>query len=613
MCGFAFIGGHKDSYSSNIKEILTAIHHRGPDNSDFISQKGFSLGSCRLSIFDHSERGKMPMKDKTGKYYIVYNGEIYNFQELKKQFDISTVSGTDTEVLLELFIKLGRKSLDYLNGIFSFIIYDQKNNSLFGARDRLGVKPFFYYQNLREFIISSEIKGILTQKQHSNISDLNITQISTYLKTTFYDYSTSTFYKNIKQLPQAHYFEYDICKNKLKIARYWDLNFNKEASSKNIFEQFEYDLLNSFQLQLGSDTDIAVNISSGIDSKLMVKVLKKLNLRNVTYNSYYFASKEFSEKENLKEFARNEDIQVNFFKITPEDIIKNFDEVFLSQDEPFPGVPTIAKHLLIKRSSEKKTKVILEAQGGDDFAGGYKYIFPFYLLSLSREKKYIKYVKEFLNFMFKEKISPLNMLKFLNNSQKSFFNGGISADGSTAVENIFKKKLEVDSNFLDNLNKIDKKNFSHLKKIIYRDLFFCKLPRILRSCDRASMYSSKELRVPLLDHNIVEFFFNLEDDNIIRNGNLRYFYREFCKKKFNIKDSFVKKMYVSDPQTIWMKNELYDWAYDNLSCKSFKLGEFIDQKKLLISFEKFKNNRFIQNSNIYWQVINLQKLFSMQN
>jgi asparagine synthase (glutamine-hydrolysing) len=356
MCGFAFIGGHKDNYSSNIKEILSAIHHRGPDNTEFISEKGFSLGSCRLSIFDHSEKGKMPMKDKTGRYCIVYNGEIYNFQQLKKQFNISTISETDTEVLLELFIKLGRKSLDYLNGIFSFIIYDRKNNSLFGARDRLGVKPFFYYQNLREFIISSEIKGILTQKQNSNISDLNMTQVSTYLKTTFYDYGKSTFYKNIKQLPQGHYFEYDINKNIINIDRYWDLNFHKEASRKNIFDQFEYHLLNSFKLQLGSDTDIAVNISSGIDSKLMVRVLKKLNLRKVNYNSYYFDSKQFSEKENLEEFARSENIQVNFFKITPDDIIKNFNEVFLSQDEPFPGVPTIAKHLLIKRSSEKKNK-----------------------------------------------------------------------------------------------------------------------------------------------------------------------------------------------------------------------------------------------------------------
>ena len=428
MCGFAFIGGYKDNYSSNIKEILSAIHHRGPDNTEFISEKGFSLGSCRLSIFDHSEKGKMPMKDKTGRYCIVYNGEIYNFKQLKKQFNISTISETDTEVLLELFIKLGRKSLNYLNGIFSFVIYDRKNNSLFGARDRLGVKPFFYYQNLKEFIISSEIKGILTQKQNPNISDLNMTQVSTYLKTTFYDYGKSTFYKNIKQLPQGHYFEYDINKNIINIDRYWDLNFHKEASDKNIFDQFEYLLLNSFKLQLGSDTDIAVNISSGIDSKLMVRVLKKLNLRKVNYNSYYFDSKQFSEKENLEEFARSENIQVNFFKITPDDIIKNFNEVFLSQDEPFPGVPTIAKHLLIKRSSEKKTKVILEAQGGDDFAGGYKYIFPFYLLSLSREKKYIKYAKEFLSFMLKEKISIFNMLKFLENSQDSFFNGGISAD-----------------------------------------------------------------------------------------------------------------------------------------------------------------------------------------
>ena len=157
----------------------------------------------------------------------------------------------------------------------------------------------------------------------------------------------------------------------------------------------------------------------------------------------------------------------------------------------------------------------------------------------------------------------------IKSSESSFYEGGISAVGSKSnILNILKNNLKYNDELNKNLSSIDP-NLSNLKRIIYRDIFFCKLPRILRSCDRSSMAPGKELRVPLLDHNIVEFFFNLDDDQIINNGHLRYFYRKFCGKKLNLNNAYQIKKYVSDPQTVWLKNDLFDWAYEIFSSKNF--------------------------------------------
>ena len=612
MCGIALCYSNAKIDSEKIvKSIINTTKHRGPDNQDYTNFQNISLGSCRLSIFDLSENGNMPMKDRSGRYTIVYNGEIYNFKSLKKQFNLKTKTNTDTEVLLELYSIKKEECLKYLNGIFAFVIYDSNENSFFCARDHVGVKPFYYIKNNQDFIVSSEIKGLYKIFENK----FNIDKIKTYLTTSFYDYGESTFYKDIYQLQPGHYIKYIPKKNLFNISKYWDLEENSlshnqnESESKLIDEAYNL-IENSFNIQCQADVKIGLNVSSGIDSKLMLYFMNKINggQNDISANSYFFEEKEFNEKDELERISKKINWNVNFHKINSKDIINNFDNIFYSQEGPFPGIPTMAKSILIKKAYGTDQKVILEAQGGDDIAGGYKYIFGSFIFDLLKEKKFLKILIETFKFKKIENISYSNLINLIYNSMNAINTGGLSADGSKNVD------LSIFTNDFLNIN-LKQNEFSekiiqiksNLNKIIYRDIFFTKLQRILKSCDRSSMAYGKELRVPILDKNIVEFFYNLDSTNIIKNGNLRYLYRALFEKKFKER-GFEKKKYISDPQIKWLKADLFDWAYSILSNSKTYHDGIYNTKKLLISFEKFKKDETLKNSNLFWQAICIKKM-----
>tara|TARA_Y100000816_G_scaffold258508_1_gene213414 strand:- start:16570 stop:18474 length:1905 start_codon:yes stop_codon:yes gene_type:complete len=616
MCGIAAIYSNEQNILGKVDRIINKINYRGPDDKGSLQLKNnFSVGSCRLSIFDISENGKMPMKDFSNNYTIVYNGEIYNFPELKKKFNLSTKSETDTEVILELYSKIGTECINHFNGIFSFILFDKIKNIAFCCRDRLGVKPFYYYWKNEIFVACSEIKGI-----HEIIEkNINIEKIHTYLTTSFYDFGENTFYKNIHQLEPATFLLFDLNKKKIKKEKYWNLYSKSEEpiSENNVISQISEKIENAFKLQVRSDTEVGVNLSSGIDSKIMLSVLDKINggQSKILANSYYFEDEEFSEKNQLEDFASFKKWKVNYFKISSEDIINNFDKVYSSQEGPFPGVVTISKQLLIERAYNSNCKVILEAQGGDDIAAGYKYVFSSHLKDLFDKKKFKKLFSEIINFSNVENESFIKIIRGIANSSKGYLNGNISADSSNNYfESLFQKNFlrsYKNDYYQKILDKIENEGIgSNLKKFIFRDIFFCKLQRILKSCDRSSMSNSKELRVPLLDHKIVEYFFSLPENYLINKGNLRYIYRSFAYKNYGIKTSFEKKKYVSDPQTKLLKNELFDWAYETLNSSKNLYLQIYNKNEFFKHLIKFKNDKKFNNSNFLWQALCLNRLIN---
>tara|TARA_X000000368_G_scaffold415010_1_gene405945 strand:+ start:1005 stop:2873 length:1869 start_codon:yes stop_codon:yes gene_type:complete len=611
MCGIAAIFGPKDSKKNNLEKMISSIAHRGPDNIGFLHTKNISLGSCRLSIFDFSENGNMPMSDKSGRYKIIYNGEIYNFKELKKRYNISTKSNTDTEILLELFSKFKLECLNYLNGIFAFIIFDSLENKVYCVRDRFGVKPLYYTNIGDTFYFCSEIKGII--KVFENVK-INYDAVKMYLSTSFYDFSNKTFYEKIYQVTQSTCIIFDLNNLEKKEIRYWDLSndSNKEKKDRS-FDSLNKHFSSSLLMQQRSDTKIGLNVSTGLDSNLMISYLNLLNggQKNISANSYYFADKEFDHRKNLREMSKFYGWSINEFEIKSNDVIEKFESVFKSQDEPYPGIVTIAKDILIEKAYPKDCKVILEGQGGDEMAAGYKYVYPMFILDLLKNFKFIKVFKEIKDFSNEEGVNFGNFLEFFNNSVKGYFFGGISADGTRSYDDSF-FKIDFKKNksaYKEIISKI-KKNQSYLKKILYRDIFFCKLSRILRSCDRASMAHGKELRVPFLDHNLVDYFFSTEDHLLLGNGRLRNHYKNFASYKFP-DNKFLKKIkiYHSDPQTKWLKTSLFDWMYDQLSSKNLVIDNLIDKNKLLVYLNNFKNNEKLNNSNLLWQLINLEYLF----
>jgi|TARA_B110001452_G_C15237367_1_gene428404 asparagine synthase (glutamine-hydrolysing) len=606
MCGIASVFGIGE-HTDDVKSMIKSISHRGPDGQGFFRNNLIQMGSCRLSIFDLSDKGKMPMEDKSKRFTIIYNGEIYNFKDLKRKYQLSTFSNSDTEVLIELFSKIGEKSFEELNGIFAFIIYDNFLNKVYCVRDRLGVKPLYYSSKNNFFYFCSEIKGILNVLKNTPINE-NI--VKDYLSNSFYDHSKETFYKDIYQVKQGTFMVFDIKKNSHEEKSYWSLAYKKIKSDFNYIDEC---FQNSLKLQQQSDTKIGLNVSSGIDSNMMMAYLNKINngQKNIVANSYFYSDEEFDHRKQLDEMSLLYNWKIDKLEITSDDIINNFDEIAYYQDEPFPGINTISKHLLIKKNYFKDCKVVLEGQGGDDIAAGYKYYFPLFILDKLKNFKIIDAYKEISNFNLKENLTLKKFLKFSINSIRGFYEGGTSADGTLSNQkdilnfDLKENKLNYKNKILDTCNEE-----TLLKKVMYRDIFHCKLPRILRSVDRASMAYGKEIRVPILDHNIVEYFYNLEPSQLINNGTLRPHYRNLYFYKFK-ENKFMQasKAYMPDPQTKWLKTSLYSWMYDRLSSSKFDLNGLINKKKLINYIENFKKDEKIKNSNFIWQLLNLENLY----
>ena len=506
-----------------------------------------------------------------------------------------------------MFSKIGEKCFIELNGIFAFIIYDKFLNKAYCVRDRLGVKPLYYLNKDKLFYFCSEIKGI-----KSVLKDFSINKdiVKSYLSNSFYDFSKNTFYEDICQVKQGTYMVFDVIKNSYEEKQYWNLESKKKEHDAKYLDGL---FINSLKLQQQSDTKVGLNVSSGLDSNMMIAYLNEINdgQKNIIANSYFYSDKGFDHSKDLDEMSTIYNWKINKLEITHKDIINNFDEVAYFQDEPFPGINTISKHLLVKKNYFKDCKVILEGQGGDDIAAGYKYYYPFYILDKLRKFKIIDTYKEILNFNINENLSFKDFLKFSINSIKGFYSGGVSADGTVSnMNNLLnfetqESRLKYRDEILNNC-----KDKTLLKKIMYRDIIHCKLPRILRSVDRASMAYGKEIRVPILDHNIVEYFYDLDEDQLINNGTLRPHYRNLFTNKFK-KNKFItkSKIYMPDPQTKWLKTSLYSWMYDKLSSSQFDLNGLLNKKNLLIYLEEFKKNDSINNSNFIWQLLNLEYLY----
>jgi len=607
MCGLAAIFGQSQSKKKDTEKMIASIAHRGPDQQGFLHKEDISMGSCRLSIFDFSDKGNMPMSDKSGRYTIIYNGEIYNFKELKVKFNLTTKSNSDTEILLELFVKLNLDCLKLLNGIFAFIIFDNIEKKVYCARDRFGVKPLYFLNTGSSYYFCSEIKGLLNVT--NNVS-INYETVQMYLSSSFYDYSPQSFYKQITQVEQSTCLIFDTKKNENFFFKYWDLN--ETDKSIESFNSLDDHFVNSLSLQQQSDTRIGLNVSNGLDSNLMISYLNHMNggQKKISTNSYYFSDPEFDSRNDIKEMSNYYGWNINEYEITSQDVINKFESVFNSQDEPYPGVVTIAKDTLIEKAYASDCKVILEGQGGDDIAAGYKYVFPLYILDLLIKLRIFKSYEEIKYFTQEEGLSLQQFFNFFSNSIKGYFFGGTSADGTNSYQSeILTISKNENKNLYKNILTKIKKNKTYLKKILYRDIFFTKLSRILRSCDRASMAHGKELRVPFLDHNLVKYFFSIENDKLINKGRLRNYYKNFALNKFP-DNKFLKKrkLYLADPQTKWLKSSLFGWMYDKLSSNNLLIDSLIDKKKLMIYLNKFKTDTKIDNSNFLWQLISVEYL-----
>lgn len=609
MCGITGkIYFHKNTVSSgDISVMNEKISHRGPnDGGVYISpNQKLGLGHRRLSIIDLSPLGHQPM-NYLNRYWIVFNGEIYNFQEKRKMLKrkgYTFKSSSDTEVIMALYDKFGKMCLEHLRGMFSFAIYDEKENTLFCARDRVGKKPFKYYLDNNVFIFASELKAILTQKEY--IKEPDYLAIHHYL-TLQYCPAPLTGFKNIKKLEPAHYLFIDLKTKKVEKKRYWRLDYSKKLNlseeewKKRIMEK----LKESVELRMIADVPLGAFLSGGIDSSAIVGIMSKLSSQSVKTFSIGFKEKKYNELPYARMIARKFNTDHKEFIVKPN-AIEVLPMLVKQYEEPFADSSALPTYYVSKLTREHVT-VALNGDGGDEnFAGYGRYSILNFSLYYSKLKWLNKYAALPASQLFKNcfkntffervsrfvKTAPENythryvnyLCYFTNDMKKDFY-----AD-------IFRKRFET----IDSYDVVSKKfqeaiTNDKMDQALYSD-FQTYLPDdLLTKVDIASMAVAIESRSPFLDHEMLELTakmpFNLKLRGI---NNKKYILKETLRGIIPDEVMFRPKVGFSVPIDDWFRGELKDYAYQNLLAKKFlNRGLFNKEavKSILDAHAKTKTN-----------------------
>lgn len=556
--------------AQRVESMLEAQKHRGPDSQQYqILDDQVVFGHNRLAIIDLSESANQPFFSNDKCFCIVFNGEIYNYLELKDELksDYNFNTNSDTEVLLAAFIHWGEDMLNRLIGMFAFAIYDLQEKKIFLARDRFGVKPLYYaYTSSGQFVFASEIKSL----HAAGVSRVrNEVLWSNYLLKGLYQYDNQTFWKGVYQLEAGHFIKIKVGTNLglPEQSRWYDFVDNIKAiwSDKDILERTEEAhlahykslLKDSIALRFRSDVPVGFNLSGGLDSSILLSVVDELKPDSpIECFTFYCDDDRYDELPWVEGLVKERNKPLNKVLFESEDVKKLSELVMHFQDEPYGGVPTLAYSKVFEQARKKGIIVLLDGQGMDEAWAGYDY-----------------YHKESDSVVQGVKKSPLKpeVLK------DDFI--GIASD------------VEYPRPFEDAL--LNKQ---------YRDLFYTKMPRALRFNDRVSMMHSTELREPFLDHRLVEYAFALPKWMKIQNGSAKYGLRKLAKSYIRHDLVLAPKRPLQTPQREWLTEDLKDWVegkIDKLACHPW-----FDKERLKTAWSEFKLSDK-ENTFFLWQWLSI--------
>ena len=567
MCGIVGIISKTRIEKKSIKDIIEKMNntliHRGPDGEGYYYGDNFVFAHRRLAIVDLSDAGKQPM-EYINRYIITYNGEIYNYIELKKELETHGYkfkSHTDTEVIMASYDFWGIECLNKFNGMWAFVIYDKEKEKFFISRDRFGKKPLYYYKDDEIFIFSSEIKAILA---HPKVETKpNFAFLKSYLKLGCREYLKETAFENIYRFDFAHYFEggNEEIFHDFKLNRYWDIkpNLSKEKfdprKAKEYAEKYYNLLEDAVRIRLRADVKIGSALSGGLDSSSVVYIINKLlkeqkkeELQETFSSVYKSEGTEYcDESQFINTLAEKLDVKSNQIEPKEEEIPNEIEKMIWHLENP-PENSLMSSWHTYKLISSTDVKVVLNGQGADEQLAGYLPYITYYLSSLS------------LTDLIKESLSILK----LEGSRRFVLVGFLIG----LYRIVFGDKI---LNFT--LKKILKKDFeSDLNKKLVEDIK-TSLVTLLHYDDHTSMAYSIESRLPFMDYRVIEFLASVPACYKIHNGWTKYLARLAFDGK--LPDDIVwrrDKMGWPIPEKTWFEGELKRWFYDKInSCKICKM------------------------------------------
>jgi asparagine synthase (glutamine-hydrolysing) len=603
MCGIAGIYHFKTGISVDqhlLKRMCDVLRHRGPDGEGVYLNGGVGLGHRRLSIID-LDTGQQPMSNEDETIWIVFNGEIFNYIELASDLRSrghQFRSQSDTEVILHLYEERGPDCLEDLLGMFAFALWDSPRKRLFVARDRLGIKPLYYYLDDKRFVFASEAKAILEDKSIDR--QPYYPAISDYLR-YMYTIDDSTFFKGIKKLLPGYYLVLE--DGHFSIRQYWDLKFNEdeEKSEEYYVDKFLDLLKDSLRIHLRSDVPLGSHLSGGLDTSCLVGLASQMLPHTLkTFSGAYNEPGPYNEREYINIVA--DKFQTEHYEIIPSasDYAEALNKIIWQLDEPSVGSAVIGQYYVCKLASEH-VKVILGGQGGDELFGGYYRYIPSYL-------------KNYLRRFFAGKVNPIEISKTLVNLVKHI--GIIGLNNTYQKAKRRKGILEITTDkFNDEIGIVEKSPNIHniamdsiadsFNKMQYWDIKNY-LPALLHIEDRTSMAVSIESRVPFLDHRIVEFSATIPPYLKMKGLVLKYIEREAGKRFLppevvNRKDKGI----FSPPIQLWFKKDFFPIIQDIFHSQVFRERGIFNVSSLEKKINYFRSGK-IDYSEQLWMVLNVE-------
>ena len=632
MCGIAgVINKNREPIDiSLLFSIADTLSHRGPDDEKFVifnsentkwhvfkrneshSFKGdLGFAHRRLSIIDLSDLASQPMSDEKNELWIVHNGEIFNYLEIKREliklgYRFHTQS--DTEVILNAYSEWGKDCLGKFNGMWAFVIYDLRKNIIFGARDRFGIKPFYYHSGDKYFSFASEIKALLKLPWISRESFLPA--IKDYLFYSRVNTSRFTFFKEIYELEAGHFLELDLNTGfRFKISKWWDLTENlSELPRGDIdkFEKFRDFLLSSIRLRLRSDVPVGTCLSGGLDSSSIVSLANPfLKEGNQKTFSVVHPGFKFDESKYVDEIAKNYNVISHKTSITGKSLLNDLENLIYAHDEPFTSTSMYAQWKVFQLAKQNGVTVTLDGQGADELLAGYPYFKMVFWSELLQKLDILKFFREI--FLDSRSI-PESIFNFIM-AFSGFFSHRRMIYLARAKDPQYQSKW-INKNYFKEIplphSPIKKRFNSRLNQRLYEVFAYDGLPALIRYADRNSMGHSLESRMPFLDYRIVTYLFSLSSEFKINNGLSKYILRKALRKDIPVKILERRdKIGFETPEAEWFRGEMSSWINDITQSSSIKKRGFYNIKNLNEIFEKHKKG-LINASRPLWRVINLE-------
>ena len=574
MCGFVGFCSKNVKDRNVIKEMNNQIIHRGPDSDGYYFDKDVNFGFRRLSIIDLHE-GSQPILNESGDTAIIFNGEIYNYQELREDLvakGYKFKTHTDTEVILHGYEEYGEEGiLAKLRGMFAFTIWDSKKEKLFGARDHFGIKPYYYALLDGDFLFGSEVKSFLKYPKFKK--EVNEKALKHYLVFQ-YNPLEETFFKGVKKLRPGHYYVYE--NGKMEIKTYYNLTLDyKDMTFDEAVGKIEKEVEESVKYHKISDVEVGSFLSGGVDSSYVVATA----LPDKTF-SVGFDNKGFNETMYAKELSDSLGIK-NFAKlITPDEFFEGINKVQYYSDEPHANLSSVPLYFLSKLASEQ-VKVVLSGEGADELFAGYNEYadalpqriyrkLPFSL----RHKLYLKY-KDRKHFR-----GQTIILKYGQKVEDRYI-GPAEIMTDELANSLVTSKYKNAETSRDLTKKYydEVKNMDDVSKRLYLDMKMWIVEDILLKADKMTMANSIELRVPLLDKKMWELARTIPVKHKVHNEITKYAFRTAAKNKLPEDWAKRRKLGFVVPFVVWIKEEKYYKIVKEVFNKDF-VSEFFDKDKI---------------------------------